>query len=792
MDQISPPALRQRNKMRNRRSCAMLASLSVAVALLAVSCASSHSKETGSSSFYPAYGSGSTGLPSSATAESAQFGWPRLLTVSGKSYTVYAPQVDSWDGHRLIGRCAVAVQSPGQPQPVYGVATLNAITLVDKRARMVSLKDIHLTNGNFPSARAQTATYLHDLSQSFPKKLQGLPLDQLEASYNPPPEELMARNPKLNNTPPQIIISTKPAVLVLVDGPPAFRAVPGTKLQRVLNSRSLLLKDPSGQLFVKTATGYMTARSLGGPWTPAAKLPPGADKAEAQAVVGAESEPATQQAAAQSASPTPTRTSVAQEVFVATRPTELLVFEGQPNFTPIAGTQLLYASNTSGNVFKSLQDQRNYVLISGRWYSAPSLNGPWQYVPAHLLPSDFANIPDSSAKENVKACIPGTDQATEALIENSIPQSTSVPRATTMQNPQLDGPPQLRPIAGTPLFYVANSATPIIKVDDHSWYACQNGVWFVSTSVNGPWVVAASVPNVIYTIPPSSPMYYLTYVRVFGATPDSIYEGYTPGYLGTVVDDDGVVVYGTGYDYPPWIGDAWYGWPCTWGFGWGPCWTPWDDWCFGFGFGWGCGFGPFGWEFCHPPLPWWGPYRYWHHDGGLVAWGQGRNITTAGRVYHSPVFPARGPVRADAAPRFASSYGRAYNSRTGALVAGQHAAVRNVFDPSAPAGSPRFVSSSSRISGAGRAWRPANTFAQRSSPASRFSGYGRFAGRGFGERSGYPGAERYSGWHGEHGFSRGGGSFRGEGFSGGGWHGGGGGGGGHGGGGGGGGGGGRR
>jgi hypothetical protein len=35
-------------------------------------------------------------------------------------------------------------------------------------------------------------------------------------------------------------------------------------------------------------------------------------------------------------------------------------------------------------------------------------------VPANRLPPDFANLPDDCPKENVKAGVPGTPQATEA------------------------------------------------------------------------------------------------------------------------------------------------------------------------------------------------------------------------------------------------------------------------------------------------------------------------------------------------------------------------------------------
>ena len=62
------------------------------------------------------------------------------------------------------------------------------------------------------------------------------------------------------------------------------------------------------------------------------------------------------------------------------------------------------------------------------------------------------------------------------------------------------------------------------------------GVWFTASRITGPWVIATSVPAVVYTIPPSSPLYYVTYVRIYETTPQVVYVGYTPGYLGTVVD----------------------------------------------------------------------------------------------------------------------------------------------------------------------------------------------------------------------------------------------------------------
>src|SRR5262249_15760958 len=161
-----------------------------------------------------------------------------------------------------------------------------------------------------------------------------------------------------------------------------------------------------------------------------------------------------------------------------------------------------------------------------------------------------------------KASVPGTPQAQEALISNSIPQTAKVDRGKAkIVGPVYDGDPKLKAIDGTPLQYVVNSSTPVIMVDAKSWYACQNGVWFAATSAKRPWVAAESVPAIIYSIPVSSPLHYVTYVKVYKSDPTFVYVSYTPGYYGTVVAG-GVIVYGTGYYYDPWIGTYyWYGAP---------------------------------------------------------------------------------------------------------------------------------------------------------------------------------------------------------------------------------------
>ena len=56
----------------------------------------------------------------------------------------------------------------------------------------------------------------------------------------------------------------------------------------------------------------------------------------------------------------------------------------------------------------------------------------------------------------------------------------------------------------------------MIKVSDNNYYCVEAGVWFKAPTPQGPWRVADTVPAEIYNIPPSSPIYYVTYVKVYG------------------------------------------------------------------------------------------------------------------------------------------------------------------------------------------------------------------------------------------------------------------------------------
>jgi hypothetical protein len=105
-------------------------------------------------------------------------------------------------------------------------------------------------------------------------------------------------------------------------------------------------------------------------------------------------------------------------IYLSLNPAELLQTQGEPQFAPIDGTELVYVANSDNDIFIDTPTQDRYVLISGRWFRSKSIKGPWEFVSGDGLPSDFAKIPSTHEKASVLASVAGTPQAREALIAN--------------------------------------------------------------------------------------------------------------------------------------------------------------------------------------------------------------------------------------------------------------------------------------------------------------------------------------------------------------------------------------
>jgi len=214
-------------------------------------------------------------------------------------------------------------------------------------------------------------------------------------------------------------------------------------------------------------------------------------------------------------------------------------------------------------------------------------------------------------------------------------------------------------------------------------FAVLNGVWFTAPTLNGAWKVATFVSADIYQIPPSSPYYYVTFVRVYNATTDYVLVGYTPGYFGAYTQA-GVVVYGTGYVYEPWCAGTWVPVPVTYGCGASICYNPWAGWSYGFGMGMMAGWAIAESSWCCGAYPYWGPYYGAYGAHGAYAWGPGGWAATTGNVYShwgNTTTMSRNSAGYNAwtGNAWSTHTASAYNSATGARAAGQRGYVENAY-----------------------------------------------------------------------------------------------------------------
>jgi uncharacterized membrane protein YgcG len=217
------------------------------------------------------------------------------------------------------------------------------------------------------------------------------------------------------------------------------------------------------------------------------------------------------------------------------------------------------------------------------------------------LPEDFAKIPEGSAKDNVLSSVAGTQASKEAIMDAQVPQTAKVDRKTAKCTVKYDGDPKFEKIDGTSMELAMNTTSTVMK-SDNKYYCVESGVWFVADKATGPWKVSEERPKEVNKIPASSPAYNTQYVYIYDSTPEVVYVGYTPGYMGCYVYGP-TVVYGTGYYYNPWYGPYYYPRPVTYGFS--MHYNPWTGWSMGFHFS--AGFFSFH-AYGHPGY--WGPPMY--------------------------------------------------------------------------------------------------------------------------------------------------------------------------------------
>jgi len=532
--------------------------------------------------------------------------FPRTVPLNRGTVTIYAPQVDQLDDNGIHFRAALAYRATADAEPVFGAGWFESPVVIDSARRTVHPSELKLTESRFPDGTDDIQAELAMvLALQSPRWNLELPLDEIDTALKTGALEKQ----DLNTKPPKVFYRDHPALLITIDGDPVLRDIENSSLKAVINTPYPLISD--GRYYYLNAAKDVWYRSVEatGPYTFDASPPSN---------IAAMVKPEDNAASAEQPAETVTASN-APEIVVSTEPAELIVTDGPAAFVPLVD-DLLVLQNSDDDVFMDVGTQDFYIVLAGRWYRSASLTGPWSFQASDKLPAAFANIPQDSDQADSRVYVAGTEEANEAVLDAQVPQTAAVQRGVVDIDVQYDGDPVYQPVDGTDLVYIRNTGSTVL-VSDGYYYLVQDGVWYVSSRPNGPWQVSDYRPAQVDRILPSSPVYNAKYVYVYDSTPDVVYVGYTPGYIGSYVYGP-TIFYGTGWYYRPWVSPYYY-YPrfSTWGFN--VSYNPWYGWGFGLSWSWG----PFGvgywsggyWHHNHywyrPYYGYWGPGRYrpYHH-----------------------------------------------------------------------------------------------------------------------------------------------------------------------------------
>jgi hypothetical protein len=461
--------------------------------------------------------------------------------------SVHAPEIQAWPEFETIeARAAVEVTLTDGSSSVASIE-FTAATETNLDLGLIAFDEIELTavNLSLMVARENASRFQAVIEENFRGAPQELPVEVV-LSY----VSLDAELPTIEGIqlePPPIFYSTTPAVLLQTDGEPLLAPIVDTELQYVVNTNWDLFRYRAREWYLLKDSTWLTSDELAGPWESERRLPGDFRDLPADGNF----------TAALSAVPAQRSEEDAPAVFFSDRPAEMILLDGEPNVVSIEVADLGYVSNTTSDLFVYENDY--YFLVSGRWFLAKRLRGPWESVAE--LPAAFSDIPVDHPRARVRASIPNTDEARLAALEALIPRKATVSRdAGDDVSVIYQGVPHFESIPGTQISRVTNSPNDVLLVDGR-YYLCLNAVWYVSDNTDGPWEVTDYIPASVYSIPASSPAYHVTNVHVYESDEASVSTGYTGGYFGLYVSF-GVAMYGTGYYYSPYhYYDPFYGYP---------------------------------------------------------------------------------------------------------------------------------------------------------------------------------------------------------------------------------------
>ena len=291
--------------------------------------------------------------------------------------------------------------------------------------------------------------------------------------------------------PPTVFYTNKPAEVILFKGEPSYASIPGTQLSHATNTDAdLFVYNTTHDFYYLAAGRWFRAADLKGPWTYAgAELPPDfasipEDNPAARVLVSVPGTDEARDAVLLAQVPTTVQVDPVKAAAEAK-----VSYNGDPEFKPIQGTSLSYATNTPDKVIKV--GDIYYLCLQGVWFMSPNPKGPW--TTAKTVPKEIYSIPSSSPVYNVTYVTQSTsDEGTvEASYTAGYVGSYVVGGAAGYYLANGTGyyysPYYGYPIGGYPIYYPYAATYGV-----GSYYNPYSGAYGVAHGVYGPYGGAAA------------------------------------------------------------------------------------------------------------------------------------------------------------------------------------------------------------------------------------------------------------------------------------------------------------
>jgi hypothetical protein len=490
--------------------------------------------------------------------------YPQDWKCAGRRMTMHEPQVVAFDAVNS----KVTLRFPATVTDPLGRATLGTVEVfgafhADIASRLMKIDMLSSGATAFPfAAEADAKAVAGGVAEALPKSLL-LRLELLTArpgAYAADPSP-----PKFAKEPPQIIVRERPAILVQVDGEPVLYDVEEFPLQYVGNTASDVFRDPKSDMWYLLVDGtWMQSKAFAGPWKKGdgsvpsimSQLPATHPRSHVRRFV-----PGTPEFMKRGIVAPPKEL---PEVIVTDKPSELVVLAGDPLFAFVPGVRALQSVlNTESDLFLHLPTNLYWLLLSGRWFSASDLDGPWTL--ADQPPDDFAKMPRDNIRGHVVWCVPGTPEAAEACAVASLEERATLNKFAQVQ--VLFEPEGKAPVTAA----LEGDVKAVTNTEDDcfangkAFYVCQRGTWYTSDTGSSNWKACADVPDAMKHLSEASGSYHVNFCRALGLDGDLANYSIRGGYDG-VFASKSAPVYGTGSTKRGITRKAnWYPYPRTYG-----------------------------------------------------------------------------------------------------------------------------------------------------------------------------------------------------------------------------------